>query len=105
MEARTWKSVTGAILGFELKITNNSDSKLTNCSIIFDNKYKHTIDGLYSLDRGLIKDSVFYPHVSYTFQFSGDESNMIYFDVRDEKYVPSDITIESKECTSNAKLK
>lgn len=105
MEARTWNAVTGAIIGFELKITNTGDNKLNNCSVIFDHKYKHSLNGLYSINKGLIKDTIFFPHSTYTFQFSGDESNMIYYDIKDDKYIPSEITFESNECSSTAILK
>jgi hypothetical protein len=105
MEARTWGGITRDISGFELRITNTGENKLSNCFIVFDHKYKHSLNGLYSTDKGLLKDSTLQQHAVLTFQFSGDESNMIYFDIKDDKYVPSEITLECKECSSTWKLK
>lgn len=105
MEARTFGGIFGGVNGFDLKISNTGETVLKNCSISFDNKYKHTLNGLYSHDHGLIKDSVFLPHSEYTLVFSGDESNFIYFNLDADKYVPSDIKIESNECSSTWKLK
>ncbi len=105
MEARTFGGIFGGVKGFDLKISNTGENVLKNCSISFDNKYKHPLTGLYSVDHGLIKDSVFKPHTEYTIQFAGDESNMIYFNLDADKYVPSEISIESQGCSSTWKLK
>jgi len=105
MQARTFGGIFGGVNGFDLKITNTGETGLKNCFISFDNKYKHTLNGLYSQDHGLIKDSVFLPHTEYALIFSGDESNFIYFNLDADKYVPSDIKIECNECSSTWKLK
>jgi hypothetical protein len=105
IEARTFGGIFGGVNGFDLKISNTGETGLKNCSISFDHKYKHSLNGLYSHDHGLIKDSVFLPHAGYALIFSGDESNFVYFNLDAEKYVPSEITIESNGCASTWKLK
>ena len=105
IEARTFGGIFGGINGFDLKISNAGETGLKNCSISFDHKFKHSLNGLYSHDHGLIKDTVFLHHAEYMLIFSGDESNLVYFNLDADKYVPSEITIESNECSSTWKLK
>ena len=85
IEARTFGGIFGGINGFDLKLSNTGETGLKNCSIFFDHKYKHSLNGLYSHDHGLIKDTVFLPHAEYMLIFSGDESNLVYFNLDADK--------------------
>lgn len=90
--------------GFDLRLTNQSDSKLSNCYIILDNKYKHSLEGLYSQERGLIKDSTIYPHEVCTLLFSGDVSNLYYFNIQEIGFIPDEIKLECNGCSSTWKF-
>src|SRR5437867_750543 len=70
MEARYWRGFFDPSGGFELRLTNNSNANLYHSSLGFDDKYKHTLQGLYSVEKGLLKDSVFRKGEQLTLQFS-----------------------------------
>lgn len=94
MEGRYWRGFFEKSSDFELRLTNNSGSDIKNCILIFDNKYKHTIQGLHSLERGMIKDSLFRKGEQLTFQFNSDISNLTFFNVPNENYFPSTVSLE-----------
>jgi hypothetical protein len=96
LETRYWQGFFEHGGDFELKFTNNSSKDYTKCIIILDGKYKHTLNGLYSVEKGLIKTDVFKVGEQYTLKFSTDYSNTVYFDIRDDKFVyPKTISIQS----------
>jgi hypothetical protein len=94
MEGRYWRGFFDKSSDFELRITNNSGSDIRNCVLIFDNKYKHSLQGLHSLERGMIKDSLFRKGEQLTFQFNSDISNLTFFNVPNESYFPSSVSLE-----------
>jgi hypothetical protein len=79
IEGRYWRGLLARKGGFELKLINNSKNNYKNCILILDGKYKHTVDGLYSVEKGLLKDSVFRSGEQFTLSFEGDISNMYFF--------------------------
>lgn len=90
---------------FILRFTNQSDSKITGSTLILNKKYKHTWFGLYSNERGLIKDSTIYPHEICTLQFTEVITNQDYFDIKEDGYIPDEITLENKDCSATWKFK
>lgn len=86
--------------GFELRFINLSGKGLRNLSLTFDNKYKHSIYGLYSVEKGLLKDSVFKAGDTLTFQFTKEIDNAIYFNVEEREFVPAEILINNNECST-----
>jgi len=90
---------------FILRFTNQSDNKFTGSSLMLDKKYMHTWFGLYSNERGLIKDSTIYPHEICTLQFTEVITNQDYFDIKEDGYIPGEITLENKDCSVTWKFK
>lgn len=93
MEGRYWRGFFDKRSDFELRLTNNSGSDIKNSILIFDDKYKHTLQGLHSLERGMIKDSLFRKREQLTFQFNSDISNLTFFNVPNESYFPSTVSL------------
>ncbi len=104
LEARTWHGLFNRRGGFELRFTNQTDNKITCLNLIFDHKYSHSWDGLYSTERGLIKDSTIYPHEVITIPFSEDISNQDYYNFPEDGFIPEEINMECRDCTSSWKL-
>lgn len=91
--------------GFELRFINPGRNNIKNLSLTFDGKYKHSLFGLYSMERGLIKDSVFKAGDTLTFQFTEDIDNMIYFNVDEREYIPNEIALRNNDCSTTWLLK
>ena len=90
--------------GFELKFINHGAKNLHDLNLSFDNKFRHTLYGLYSVEKGLIKDSVFNAGDTLTFKFTEDLSNALYFNIQDESYIPKDIILSNAQCSTTWKL-
>lgn len=104
LEGRQWHGLFDRHGGFELKFTNQSEKEIDSCYLILDHKYKHTWEGLYSQDRGLLKNSIIYPHEVCTIQFSDIITNQDYFNIKESGYIPYEITLECKGCSSTWKF-
>jgi hypothetical protein len=93
MEGLYWRGFFDPNGGFQLRLTNNSNAVLTNCELIFDDKFKHTLDGLYSQEKGLIKNGNVQKGEQLTLQFDHDLSNLLYFNIEDKNYFPKTIKL------------
>ncbi len=95
MEAKYWRGFFESKgNGFGLRLTNNSNGPVINGVIILDDKYKHTMEGLYSVEKGLIKDSVIRKGEQITLRFDEDINNLDYFDVNEQNYIPKTVKLE-----------
>ncbi len=95
MEAKYWRGFFESKgNGFGLRLTNNSGAPIKNGVIILDDKYKHTVQGLYSVEKGLIKDSIISRDEQITFRFDEDINNLDYFDVKEQNYFPKTVKLE-----------
>ena len=87
---------------FALRITNNSDSDFIRCSLRFDDKHEHTLEGLKDktgdvaipLTRSILKS-----RDTFIFIFSSEVENYQRFGIKDEKknYVPKKIELITHE--------
>ena len=91
--------------GFDMRLINLGKQEMQGLKLIFDGKYEHPLKGLYSVETGLIKDSVFRPSDTLTFQFNEEISNLLYFDVQEKIYVPEQIELIGKDCSTKWNLK
>jgi len=98
LEAKFWRGTLDPKGGFDLRIINNSTANLYNCNLIFDDKYKHTIEGLYSESKGLIKEKVLKKGDTLTLQFNHDGSNLLYYDITDKTFFPKTISLSCDSC-------
>ncbi len=105
VEMRSWIALFSSTGPFEIRLTNNSGRDYKNCEIIFDGKYRHSLDGLHTREIGMIKDSVFHKGAQVTIYFSDDDSNLIFFEGAKEGYIPEVISIKCDECEGEWKLK
>ena len=91
--------------GFELRFINLHGKDLKKLTISFDKKYSHTLFGLYSVEKGLIKDSLFKAGDTLTFKFTDDLSNGLYFKIDDITYIPNEIIMSSDDCSTTWQFK
>jgi hypothetical protein len=91
--------------GFELRFINMNKNNIKGLNLTFDNKYKHSLSGLYSVEKGLIKDSVFKAGDTLTFKFTEDLDNSIYFNINERDYNPNEIMLNNNECSTKWILK
>jgi hypothetical protein len=94
MEGQYWRGFFDSKGGFGLRLTNNSGAVLSNCVLSLDDKYKHSIQGLYSQEKGLIKDSTIKKGEQITLRFDDEISNILYFDVQEQNYFPKTVKLE-----------
>lgn len=95
------KGIFSSFPGFELRLINTSADTLKNCSIIFDEKYKHTLNGLHTKGKGMIKSDNFLNGDTIVIPFHDDIDNLIFFNVPEGYSIPNRITIECNNCRSN----
>lgn len=91
--------------GFELRFINPGKTNIDGLTLTFDNKYKHSLYGLYSVEKGLLKDSVFKAGDTLTLKFTEDIDNMLYFNVSEKEYMPNEITLSGSSCSTKWNLK
>jgi len=91
--------------GYELRFINLSGRSIRDLTITFDQKYKHSVFGLYSDEKGLIKDSTFKANDTLTFKFTDDLSNALYFKIEDKYFVPNEITLSNPDCSTTWQFK
>lgn len=105
MEARFWRGTFDPSGGFDLRLINNSNANLFNCSLGFDDKYSHSVEGLYSKEKGLIKQKMIAKGDTLTLQFSHDQSNLLYYDIKEQNYFPKRLTLSGDSIRVNWKFK
>jgi hypothetical protein len=105
IEGRYWRGLFARKGGFELRLINNSSHDCKNCVLILDGKYKHTVDGLYSVEKGLLKDSVFRKGDNFTLKFTGDISNMYFFNPDAEGFIPKTVGLTCDSCDVEWQMK
>lgn len=93
MEGLYWHGTFDSKGGFELRLTNNSNANLYHSNLIFDDKYQHTLLGLYSVEKGLIKDSVVKKGEVLTIKFSHDVSNLDYYNIEEKNFFPKTVKL------------
>lgn len=95
MEAKYWRGFFESKgNGFGLRLTNNTGGLIKNGVIILDDKYEHSVQGLYSVEKGLIKDSVIKQGEQITLRFDEDISNIDYFNVKEQNYFPKVVKLK-----------
>ena len=105
MEGRYWRGYFDPTGSFELRITNNSNRDCKNCVIILDRKYQHTLMGLHTREKGMIKDSLFSKGEQLTIPFIEDLNNLIFFTGAPEGYIPENIRFKCDDCDGIWKLR
>lgn len=98
LEEKYFKPLFGTSSEFDLRITNNSNTDLKNCELIFDDKYKHSLQGLHSRNKGLIRDSLFRKGSQYVIYFDREDSNLEFFNVGNDFTRPEKISLKCDEC-------
>jgi hypothetical protein len=105
IEGRYWRGFFSSKGTFEIRLTNNSARDVKNCIVILDGKYKHSLNGLHTREKGMIRDSVFHKGEQVTIYFSDFDSNLIFFEGAEEGYLPDMIGLKCDECDGDWKLK
>ena len=93
MEGLYWHGTFDSKGGFELRLTNNSNANLYHSNLIFDDKYKHSLQGLYSVEKGLFKDTVLKKGEQLTIKFSHDVSNLDYYNIEEKNFFPKTVKL------------
>jgi hypothetical protein len=101
LEEKHEKKLFGTSPEFDLRITNISDKDFKKCELIFDDKFHHTLLGLHTRDKGMIKDSVFRKGEQYIIFFGKEDSNFEFYNVDENLIHPAKITIKCDECEIN----
>lgn len=102
LEVAKVESKSEDVGAFALRITNNSDSDFIRCSLKFDDKHEHTLEGLKDktgdvaipLTRSLLKS-----RETFVFIFSDEVENYKRFGIQNERknYIPKKIELITHE--------
>jgi hypothetical protein len=93
MEGLYWRGTFDPNGGFELRLTNNSNANLYHSNLIFDDKYSHTLLGLHTVEKGLLKDTVVKKGEQLTFKFNHDVSNLDYYNIEEKNFFPKTVKL------------
>lgn len=89
LEIEVEKSKAGTRTPFTLRLINTGERDLGRCSLKFDNKYEHQLEGLINKDEdweGYLKHSMLKVGESVTIEFSPDCDNYKYFGITDNNF-------------------
>jgi hypothetical protein len=104
MEGRLRRGLFGRAGGFELKLINNSGKDMQNCIIEFNSKYSHTLTGLHSKGKGMIKSDTFLKSDTLSLPFLEDVDNMIFFNIKDENFKAEKVKLKCSDCDAEWKI-
>jgi hypothetical protein len=84
---------------FTLRISNTGERDIARCTLKFDNKYEHQLEGLINKDsdwEGKLKYSLVQANESVTIVFSKDIDNYSIFGITDKNFkIPETIALNS----------
>jgi len=104
IQGKLRRGLFGRAGGFELKLINNSGKDMQNCLVEFNGKYSHTINGLHSKEKGMLKSDIFQKGDTLTLPFIEDLDNMILFDVKDDNFKPETVKLKCSDCDAEWKI-
>jgi len=76
---------------FVLCFSNESKTNYTNCEIVINKEYRHSIKKLYASGKGVLETSDFNAGQQLELVFSHDVSNLLYFNIKEEKFKRAEI--------------
>jgi hypothetical protein len=104
VQGRLRRGLFGRAGGFELKLINSSGKDMQNCVVEFNGKYNHTLNGLHSKEKGMIKSDTFSKNDTLTLPFIEDVDNMIFFNINDKNFKAEKVKLKCSECEAEWKI-
>lgn len=104
VQGKLRRGLFGRAGGFELRLINNSGRDMQNCIIEFNGKYSHTLNGLHSKEKGMIKSDTFLKNDTLSLPFLEDVDNMIFFNIKDDNFKAEKVKLKCSECDAEWKI-